>query len=209
MSDPVQRWSMPAVTGPIVAGRRKPTVEQLQTLEEAAYKEAFAQGRDAGILAGRKELEAKLQEAYQCVAKLDAALALLAKPLAELDVQVEQQLAALATMIARQLVRRELKTEPGQIIAVIRETVGLLPAAARDVRIHLHPEDAAIVRERLAMPANERAWTLVEDPVMSRGGCVIRSENSTIDSRLETRLGTVISAVLGDERGSSGPVTTA
>jgi flagellar assembly protein FliH len=77
------------------------------------------------------------------------------------------------------------------------------------VRIHLHPEDAAIVRERLTMPANERAWTLVEDPVMSRGGCVIRSDSSTIDSRLETRLGTVISAVLGDERGSSGPVTIA
>ncbi len=209
MSEPVQRWSMPAVSGPTVGGRRKPTVDQLQSLEEAAYKEAFAQGRDAGILAGRKELEAKLQDANQCVAKLDSALALLAKPLAELDAQVEQQLAALATMIARQLVRRELKTEPGQIIAVIRETVGLLPAASRDVRIHLHPEDAAIVRERLTMPANERAWTLVEDPVMSRGGCVIRSDSSTIDARLETRLGTVISAVLGDERGSSGPVTTA
>jgi flagellar assembly protein FliH len=208
MSEPVQRWSMPTVNGPTVAGRRKPTVEHLQSLEEAAYKEAFAQGRDAGILAGRKELETKLLEANQCVAKLDAALALLAKPLTDLDVQVEQQLAALATMIARQLVRRELKTEPGQIIAVIRETVGLLPAAARDVRIHLHPEDAAIVRERLAMPANERAWTLVEDPVMSRGGCMIRSDNSTIDARLETRLGAVISAVLGDERGGTA-VTTA
>ena len=58
----------------------------------------------------------------------------------------------LAVTIARQLVRRELRIDPAQVIAIIRETVALLPAAARDVRVHLHPEDAAVVREKLATP---------------------------------------------------------
>jgi flagellar assembly protein FliH len=64
----------------------------------------------------------------------------------------------------------------------------------------LHPEDAAIVRERLSEPVSERAWTLVEDPTMSRGGCVIRTENSQIDARLESRISVVIANALGDER---------
>jgi len=40
----------------------------------------------------------------------------------------------------------------------------------------------------------------VEDPVITRGGCRISSENSSIDAQVETRLGAAIAAVLGDER---------
>jgi flagellar assembly protein FliH len=127
----------------------------------------------------------------------------LARPFHELDVQVEQQLVHLALTVGRQLVRRELRIDPAQVIAIIRETVALLPAAARDVRVHLHPEDAAIVREKLATPAAERAWTIVEDPVTTRGGCRVTTDTTQIDARLETRMNTAISAILGDERAAA------
>ena len=58
--------------------------------------------------------------------------------------------------IAKHLVRRELKIDPTQVIGIIRHTVSLLPLAARNIKIHLHPDDAAIVREKLA-PASGRA----------------------------------------------------
>jgi flagellar assembly protein FliH len=64
----------------------------------------------------------------------------------------------------------------------------------------LHPEDAAIVRERLSAPSSDRAWSIVEDPTMSRGGCVVRTENSHIDARLESRISTIIANAFGDER---------
>ena len=51
--------------------------------------------------------------------------------------------------LARQIVRRELKTDPTQIIGIIREAIGALPVAARDVRVHLHPEDAAVCASTL------------------------------------------------------------
>jgi flagellar assembly protein FliH len=124
--------------------------------------------------------------------------------LKDVDAQVEEQLLTLSLTIARQLVRRELKTDPAQVIAIIRETVALLPAAARDVRVHLHPEDAAVVRERLATPNAERAWSIIEDPVMTRGGCRVATETALIDARLETRINTVVSALLGDQRARGG-----
>ena len=58
------------------------------------------------------------------VARLDAILKLLARPLEELDAEVEQQLTLLALTVGKQIVRRELKTDPAQIVAVIRESVG-------------------------------------------------------------------------------------
>jgi flagellar assembly protein FliH len=106
----------------------------------------------------------------------------------------------LALAVGKQLARRELRIDPAQVIAIIRESLGQLPSAAREIRVHLHPEDAAIVRERLTAPANERAWTIVEDPTLSRGGCMVRTENSQIDARLESRINTVITSALGDER---------
>jgi len=127
-------------------------------------------------------------------------MAALTRPLALLDSDMQLKLAELSVAIARQLLRRELKTDPAQVIAVVRETVALLPAAARDVRVQLHPEDAALLRERLATPQVESAWTIHEDPMMSRGGCRVTAEAAQIDARLETRLASVMAAILGETR---------
>ena len=106
----------------------------------------------------------------------------------------------LTLTVGKQLARRELRIDPEQVIAIIRESLAELPAAAREIRVQLHPEDAAVVRERLTAPVSERAWTIVEDPTMSRAGCIIKAENSQIDARLESRINTVIANALGDER---------
>jgi flagellar assembly protein FliH len=79
-----------------------------------------------------------------------------------------------------------------------------LPVAARDVRVHLHPEDAAVMRQHLAPTESERAWGLVEDPVMARGGCQITTSTSRIDARLESRLGAILSELMGTERHAVG-----
>ena len=192
---------MPAVDGPSVVSRQqKLTVSQLEQIERAAFEEAYAKGHAAGLAAAQAEEQMKLDQLTQKLTRVDGMLNTLARPLAEMDAEVERELLALASTLAKHLVRRELKTDPGQIVGVIRETVALLPVATRDVRVHLHPEDAALVREKLAAPQAERAWTIVEDPVLTRGGCRVTTDTAQIDARVESRLGAVMSAMLGDER---------
>lgn len=206
MTDGVQvlRWDLPTVTGkPLQARRAGKTVSELEDVEQRAYQEAYAKGREAGLAAARAETQQQLDRLKQQVAKLESILNTLAAPLRDLDAQVEEQLMHLALTVAKQLVRRELRIDPSQVIAIIRETVGLLPMSARDVRVHLHPEDAAVVRERLASPGQDRAWTIVEDPVMTRGGCRVTTDTASIDARLESRMAAAISAVLGDERSAA------
>jgi flagellar assembly protein FliH len=197
---PTERWSPPSVHGPIAKPRELKAADDLSRKEKATLEEHYAHAKVQGVAAGRAEYEARTTELNARIARLDAVLNVLGKPLADLDAQVQKQLVTLALTVAKHLVRRELRIEPTQIIAIIRETVALLPAAARDVRVHLHPEDAALVSERLAKPQAERAWTIIEDPVMGRGGCRVTTDTALIDARLETRLGAVISQVLGSER---------
>jgi len=191
----IQRWALPAVDGPII-GRPVSDAERI-----ASERANHARGYEEGLAAARREIDAKLKEMNTRITRLDAILSMLSKPLENLDPEIEQQLTLLALTVGKQMVRRELKTDPSQVIAVIRESVGRLPAAARDVRVHLNPEDAAVVRELLARPSSgDRAWSIVEDPAQSRGGCIVRTDTAQIDARLDARLNAIVSAAFGDER---------
>ena len=185
-------WTAPDMNSPAI-NQRLPTVSGLADLQEEAYKEAFDQGLAEGRKAGQVEVRAQVE-------KLAGMFHDLAKPFEVLDAEVERELLTLAMALARQIVRRELKTDPTQIIGIVRDAIAALPVAARDVRVHLHPEDAAVVREHLAPTESERAWVLVEDPVMARGGCQITTATSRIDARLETRLAAILSELMGTER---------
>jgi flagellar assembly protein FliH len=187
-----ERWSLPSVEGPIIGARRPG--------EERVFKAEHASGYEAGLADARAEMEPKLAELGTLVRHLDAVCATLARPLEELDAAVQEQLTLLALAVGKQLARRELKADPTQIVAIIREAVARLPIAARDIRVHLHPQDASVVRERLAAPTAERAWTIVEDPTLTRGGCLVRTDTSQVDARLDSRVNAIVSLILGEER---------
>jgi flagellar assembly protein FliH len=201
-----QRWALPAVDGPIVGMRHSASRARdalAMRASEAARQAELKRGYDEGVSAGRAELQSQNDALAAQITRMDGILNHLSQPLAALDEEVEQQLILLALAVGKQLARRELKADPGQITALIREAVGRLPAAARDVRVYLHPEDAAAIAERLATAGSERAWTVVEDPTLARGGCLVRSENSQIDARVESRVNAIVSGMLGEERASA------
>ena len=170
-----------------------PPAEDPQAVRERAYREAYAAGLEAGRAAGSAELAAR-------AAQFDALCGALARPLAEVGTALEAELAALVTTLVRHLVRRELRADPSAIVAVVRDAVALLPVSQQRPRIHLHPDDAALVRELLHLEGEERAWSLIEDPAVSRGGCRVRTEDSAVDATLETRLARLCATVLGGER---------
>jgi flagellar assembly protein FliH len=194
-------WELPPIDGPVLARSRRSS--DLDAVEREAWDKGYGEGRAAGVAAALQEQQAAQAEIDRRVQHLGSILDFMAKPIAEVDDQVQRQLAMLAGAIARQVVRREIKLQPDDIIGVIRDTVSLLPVTAREVRVHLNPEDAKLVRSRLAEVTSERAWSITEDPILPRGGCRVTSENSTIDAQVEQRLGAAIAAVLGDQRNAA------
>jgi flagellar assembly protein FliH len=194
-------WELPPIDGPLITRRRHGA--DLDAIEREAWDKGYAEGREAGLAAAAQEQQSGQAEIDRRVQHLGSILEFMAKPIAEVDDQVQRQLAMLAGAIARQVVRREIRIQPDDVIGVIRDTVSLLPVTAREVRVHLNPDDARLVRSRLAEVSSERAWSITEDPILPRGGCRVTSENSSIDAQVEQRLGAAIAAVLGDERSAA------
>jgi flagellar assembly protein FliH len=214
MSDPrgvfipgavAERWSLPQVEGHVVG---RPVDERkakaaAEAIARLAREQSEARGYEAGMAKAQAEMQGRIAELDAKIRKIDSLLQFISRPLQELDADVEKALLHLTLAVGKQLARRELRVDPAQVIAIIRESLAELPAATREIRVHLHPEDAAIVREHLTTPVNERAWTIVEDPTMSRAGCIVRTEHSQIDARLDSRINTVIANALGDERSAN------
>lgn len=206
-----KRWEIPYVQAdvPAVDVPALPTVKELEAIQKEAYEEGFNKGykdgKVAGWAEGSNELEAQLKqseaELQEKIRRFEHLNNFYARPLAELDEQIVHQLAELASIIARQIIRRELHVDPGQVVAVVREALACLPVGIRSARIHLHPEDATLVREALSLPQGDDAiWSVVDDPVQHRGGCRIETEHSKIDASVEQRINRVIATFLGGER---------
>ena len=134
------------------------------------------------------------------LARLDAILAFMSTPLEELDQRVVNELGELAMLVAGQIIRRELKSSSGEIVATVKDALNLLPVASGKVQLELHPEDAATVRDALSGGDADRSWDIVEDPLLARGGCRVSTSSSRIDATVESRLNAAIAAVMGGER---------
>lgn len=202
------------------------TVEQIEAMQQQAYDEAFEQGRQEGFRQGRQEgfeegkksgfdqgFEEGAKKGYEDNvhllrkqnAEFVSLLESLAEPFRQLDEQVERELVNLAIGIASQLVRREIKVDPGQIVAVVREAVRALPLSSRKISLTLHPEDAELVRSALVLDEMSPPWGIKEDPLLTRGGCIVETEASHVDATVENRLAAIVARVLGGERREDRP----
>jgi flagellar assembly protein FliH len=181
------------------------TVDEIETMQKQAYDEAFAQGKMHGFQQGfdegsKKGYEDNLHLLQSQATTLVSLLESLSEPFKSLDEEVEKELVKLAIAIAMQIIRREIKLDPGQIVAVVRETINVLPLASQKISLKLHPEDAELVRSALVLDEMSPSWGLVEDPLITRGGCKVDTEVSHVDATVEHRLAAVIATILGGER---------
>lgn len=173
------------------------TAEQIERIQKQAFKEAYDEGyqkgRQEGMASGKGEIEYKGKLLAEMVDSLT-------HPFEQLDENVEQQLVSLSLAIARQLVRRELKADPGQVIGVVHEALAVLPVGSQEVKVCLHPDDAVLMREAIVQAESEQNWSLVDDPSLMRGDCRILTKVSQIEATLEKRLAAVVSQLFGGER---------
>jgi flagellar assembly protein FliH len=190
-----QRWEPPQMGQPPAPAADEapahPTVSDLEALERQAHEEGHAAGFAQGLA------EARAQGREQ-LARLESICVQAARPLDALDAAVEEELAQLAMLVARRVIAHELAMQPERIAQVVRQAAAALPSATRELRVRLHPDDLALLRE---LDAAEPHWQLLADPALARGDCLLENDRSRLDARVETRLAAMIDAVLGSEAG--------
>lgn len=184
-----ERWELPAVEGHSGTSRNVLGTRELETIQKRAFDEGLARGEQEGRA-----------RAAQFAERLEAILGALARPFQEFNDIAEQELLLLARTLARGMVRRELRADPGEIVPVVRDALALLPSGARDISVRLHPEDAQLVRSVLQSESTNRPWRILDDAVLTRGDCRVTTETSQIDATLETRLNALFAETIGGIR---------
>lgn len=117
--------------------------------------------------------------------------------------ETEKDLLRLAVRLAEKIVGHEIKTD-SETIANIVATALQNARQQEKLTVHLNPSDLPAVEKKLAKfsPIGRvRFLDFVADPLVSSGGCLIESEVSTIDARLETQLRVLERALLSQSEG--------
>lgn len=151
-----------------------PTAQDIEAMFEQARAEGIEAGRTEGLAAARAEA-ARLAN---LVSAMDAALD-------SMDDAVAEQIITLAIAVARRMIGQTLIDAPESIVDTVKEV--LQQISSNEIRLHLHPDDAALVREHLDTPLEHGRHRIIEDPAIQRGGCLAETTGSEIDATLETR----------------------
>jgi flagellar assembly protein FliH len=215
----------PSATFPDHGPRREPPAPPPPDPVELAWRERLreghAQGLAEGLQQGREQgwhdghrdgLEAldaaRRQFALQVSAQVGQLVAQLQDQLQALEQTMADAVGRSTLLLARQVLRTELRQHPEQVLHAAREAVAAMMLSARHIRLLLHPDDLALVREGAEQVLAGRTVTLVADAQLDRGGCRVESDLGRVDATLATRWWQAASA-LGDAPAWEPEVPTA
>jgi len=158
----------------------KLTAEELERIQQEAYREGHEAGMTAGYQSGQAKARAEAERLHELVTAIEATLK-------DMEQELAHELLALSLDIAKQMLRQALKVKPELLLPVVRSAMESLPQNAQHPHLHLHPEDAALVREMLSDELPTAGWKIVEDPRIARGGCLIETSTAEVDATLPSR----------------------
>jgi len=151
-----------------------PTADEIERIHQEAHKLGYAAGYEEGTARVRME-----------ALRLHTLADDIDKALARVDQELAQETLALAIEVARQVVRQTLQIKPEVVLEVVREALAQLPH--HHTSIYLHPEDASLVRRYVGDQLAHAGHRILEDALLTRGGCRVEASGSQIDATLETR----------------------
>lgn len=206
--DDVSQWRFGDVDGsavllaPQAEAQPAPQVpgEQAEQLRQQGYAEGFVQGRAQALLDAQHQINEFLaQQGQQTASELAALVASTRAQLDAVQQSAAQEVLDLACDIAAQVLRHEVTSNPRVLLPVVREALGMLVTDSRRIRIHLNPQDLAMLQPTLATQFPDLEPELQAEPAMARGGCRVESGSTVVDATMPTRWRRALSQ-LGRER---------
>lgn len=155
-------------------------------------RELLAMARQAGYQDGLRDGQAsadafKQNHARQVARQLGALVESFDAAFQELEQRMAEALTHTAVELAKQVVREELRQHPEHIAKVAHDAIEALMLSARHVRLRVHPEDLPLVEAGAADTLRARGASLIADPAVSRGGCLVESDIASVDALIERR----------------------
>lgn len=181
-------------------GRDVRRMECVGEREQSAAGNTPAQGESAAQPRQDDCVRCAFKQQVQAVAALADSFA---RQTREMRRVADHLATELALAIAAKLLEREV-TDAAATRTLIAHALANVPVSGR-LTIRLNPADADLLREARGKPLAEGAVlpedaTLVADPSLKRGGCIVESGAGSLDARLETQLALVARALRGTDQ---------
>jgi flagellar assembly protein FliH len=156
---------------------------------ERALQDAYNRGYTDGLRAGESAEGGRLRNA---MAALQDALTSVQEGGERWVGNAEENLAALAVGVARQIVGRELTTDPEIVTDLVRRAMADFPIG-QPLTVRLHPSDLHAVSSAIT-PVNDGSVGLrnevhwIGDARIAPGGCFVEGRERIVDGRVDTAL---------------------
>ena len=190
-----ERWELASFDPPVPVNPLLPrgetaitlsTAEEIERRLQQASEKGHAEGHAAGYAEGKLLARAEGARLAALTTQLDAAVT-------TFDQQVAEDLLALALDIARQIIRQIIAVKPEVLLETVHEA--LAQTHHPHATIHLHPEDASLVRSYYGDQLAHAGHRIQEDRRLERGGCKIEAGGSQIDASLATRWQRIVASL--------------
>ncbi len=164
--------------------REDQPADRLAAMERDAYEKGFAAGEKAGFEFGRQKAEALFSVLSQIVGELEGFRERLLS-------ETEKDVCRLAVAIARKIIEVELSIREDIVLNAVKSAIEHTGKASTVV-VRLNSTDMEVIKryvpeiEQYSVEA--RRIVLREDPSVGRGGCIVETENTTIEHTIDTAL---------------------
>ena len=148
-------------------------------------QQTYDEGFSAGVQASKSQAD------NDTIDILENLLGNLAPQKYQIDAAIEQEVVLLAKAIAKMLLRKEVETEDGVILDIVKSALARMPMTADIPTVILHPTDLSIVQSQQATPM---LANLLPDTDMRRGDCRIESGASILEAGVDALVGSISSS---------------
>jgi len=184
-------WALTDLSSAVLGGDRGANSSPAAIAEERAR--LIAEGYASGLADGQR----KAMEAAQ--ARVAESLALIEKLTTQVNAAaslapsiLEENIAAISVIVARQIVAREVATTPEIVADLVRRALTEFPIE-QAVRIRVHPMDLSLLTlagtalgTQPITGSREASW--LADARIGRGGCLIEGRDRIVDGRIDAAL---------------------
>jgi len=152
--------------------------QEAESLRRQAYDEGLAQGKQQALAEAREEARRLLESVEKVVRAIRQTEQRWAA-------QAEKNVIRLSLRIARAVLGREAQTDQALLRESVRKALEKFTERSPLV-VRLHPDDKAawssLAEELQGAYAPLRQIEVVADKAVERGGCVVESEEKTVDA---------------------------
>ena len=178
-------------------------------LTAADWQARVLAARQAGYQDGYRDGLVALENfkhsfAQQATSQIGALLDAFDAQFTALDKQIATAIANTAVQLAQQVLRCELAQRPELVATVASEAVNAVMLSARQISVHVNPQDLPLVAEGAEETLTARGARLHADASIERGGVRVHSDVGDIDARIAVRWAQAAAAL-----GSSAPLDDA